>query len=596
MCQYTITGIVCLQVMDGTMEYDAFASPGSNVSDDEGAWSGDDADDCVCVECNEVFQLSAKGCSFFRRLCTPCHAEYKRKINEDAISSEDEDFTFTPSVAGDGDNNNNNVDDVVNTDKISEFSDPTTVIGAAQETSKVGEMIINNGNQASSTDIDIEQNEDKRNDESVKEDEGVGKEEERNSRGCSGQVWSEEIMSAFLSKDISFQLDIAGFPQCFVLKKHKMDPPGTVLRFYADLELVDRCKPLYHYIVLSAHFNSSKKSLVLARSIVVHNKTHAKYVVLAIFRTKCIKPRYDPILMDVTTLDVFRLTGMANFRKDYTYQPDEPVDNKFTADKLVEWVVANGLVHDANIHPNKNEDGTTQGDDSWKSGYAENIFNTSQQRRSQRAPQPVLRDDPPVVHTSKNKGRKKKSALSETEHEPKKKTRRGKSKKKKERSCQEVPANDVDDFDHSVVVEIEDDTDEPDEATDNAVLETQMNQLELQLKERKAMKVKIFKLKQELQALDNVESDVMEDSKPMPNQGSILDMPAPLKRNAAQMEGNSSSPIKTKRPSRGLNYAQMMVVQNQATRIADSHHRLREAELQNALYENMIMNGANIKF
>ena len=572
------------------MEYDAFASPGSNVSDDEGAWSGDDAD-CVCVECNEVFQLNAKGCSFFRRLCTSCHAVYKRKINEDGISSEDENFTFTPAVTGDGDNNN--VDDVVNTDQISESSaDPTTVIGA-QETSKVGEMVINNGNQASSTDIDIEKNEDEKNEESVKEAEG--KEEERNSRGCSGQVWSEEIMSAFLSKDISFQLDIAGFPQCFVMKKHKMDPPGTVLRFYADLELVDRCKPLYHYIALSAHFNSSKKSLVLARSIVVHSKTHAKYVVLAIFRTKCIKPRYDPILMDVTTLDVFRLTGMANFKKDYTYKPDEPVDNKLTADKLVEWVVENGLVHDANIHPNKNEDGTTQGDDSWKSGYVENIFDTSQQRRSQRAPQPVLRDDPPAVHTSKSKGRKRRGAQSETvHHEPKKKTRRGKSKKKKERSCQEVPANDVDDFDHSVVVEIEDDTVEHDEATDNVVLETQICQLELQLKERKAMKDKIFKLKQELQALDNVESDEMEDSKPLPNQASILDMPAPLKRTAAQMEGNPSSSIMTKRSSRGLNYAQMMVVQNQATRIADSHHRLREAELQNALYENMIMNGGNI--
>ena len=578
--------------MDSILEYDAFASPGSNVSDDEDAWSGDDAD-CVCVECNGVFQLSAKGCSLFRRLCTSCHAEHKRKINEDAVSSEDEDFVTTPLVAG---------DNVVNTDSISGSSDQTTVIRAAQETSKYGEMVINNGNQASSTDINIEQNEEKMNeDTAMVEDEG--KEEKRLCRGDSGQVWSEEIMSAFLSKDISFQLDIAGFSQCFVMKKYKMDPPGTVLRFYADLELVDRCKPLYHYIVLSAHFNSSKKSLVLARSIVVHNKTHAKYVVLAIFRTKCIKPRYDPILMDVTTLTVFRLTGMANFRKDYTYTPDEPVDNKLTADRLVEWVIENGLVHDANIRPNKNEDGSTHGDDSWKSGYAENIFDSSLQRRSQRAPQPVLRDDPPAVQTSKRKGSKKKGAQSETEHEPKKKTRRGNKNKKKERCCQEVSTKDVDDF-ASVVVEIEDDADEPDEATENAVLKTQIKQLESQLKERKVMKDKIFKLKLQLQALDNIESDETEDDKPLPNQASqrnessssLLDMPAPFKRNAAQMEGNPSPPIMRKRSSRGLNYAQMMVVQNQATRIADSHHRLRDAELQNVFYENMIMNGVNFKF
>ena len=574
------------------MEYDAFASPGSNVSDDESAWSGDDAD-CVCVKCNKVFQLSAKGCSLFRRLCTSCHAEHKKNINEDAISSDDEDFASTTLVTG---------DTVVDTDSIDGSSDPTTVIGDDQETSKDKELVINNDNAASSTDIEIEQNDYDRNEETETVMEDEGKVEERVSGGGGGEVWSEEIMSAFLSKDISIQLDIAGFPQCFVMKKHKMDPPGTVLRFYADLELVDRCKPLYNYIVLSAHFNSSRKTLALARSIVVHNKTHAKYVVLAIFRTKCINPRYDPILMDVTTLAVFRLTGMANFRKDYTYKPDEPVDNKLSADVLVEWVDKNGLVHDPRIRPNKNEDGTTQEDNSWKSSY---IDLSQHQRRSQRAPQPILHDDPPAVLTSKSKGRKKKGGQSETEVEPKKKTRRGKSNNKKKRSCQEVPTCDVDGFDN-VVVEIEDDMDELDGATDNALLATQMKQLELQLKEKQAMKVKIFKLKQELQALNNTNSDDMEDNKPalpiQESQGSEPSSsfqhipPAPLKRNATQMEeGNPSPPIMPKRTSRGLNYAQMMVVQNQATRIADSHHRLREAELRNAFYENMIMNGVNFK-
>jgi hypothetical protein len=86
-------------------------------------------------------------------------------------------------------------------------------------------------------------------------------------------IWPAEVMRAFTSKEVSFDLEICSIPQCFVWKKFSMDSPNAQVKLYIDLEIIDKAPLLYDYLLLSAHFNKSTQQLVLARSIIVHKSS-----------------------------------------------------------------------------------------------------------------------------------------------------------------------------------------------------------------------------------------------------------------------------------------------------------------------------------
>jgi hypothetical protein len=105
------------------------------------------------------------------------------------------------------------------------------------------------------------------------------------------------------SKEVTLQVEVGGIMQCFVKKVFKTDSTSTPLKLYVDLELQDKLKcSLYdYYVLLSAHFNKTSKQLTYSRSV-VENSHEKKFIVMCILRTKCSKPRYDIVLMDVSSI------------------------------------------------------------------------------------------------------------------------------------------------------------------------------------------------------------------------------------------------------------------------------------------------------
>ena len=125
---------------------------------------------------------------------------------------------------------------------------------------------------------------------------GNGDPPEENDHNAGALEWPPpDVMRGFASKEISFDVFIGGIWQTYVRKKFDMDLLNSPVHLYVDLEILDKSDKLFNYMLLSAHFNSKTKTLALSRAMVRNVTTQAKYIVLAILRTKCNKPRYDPL-------------------------------------------------------------------------------------------------------------------------------------------------------------------------------------------------------------------------------------------------------------------------------------------------------------
>jgi hypothetical protein len=170
-------------------------------------------------------------------------------------------------------------------------------------------------------------------------------------------AWDEAIIAAFMSKEVAFQLEIGGIPQCFVRKQFRMDSNRTVIHCFVDLEVQDKTPPLYHYNVLSAHFNSTLKTLCLSQSVVKHVDNQAKYIVLAILRSKCTGPKYEAVLMDLVQEETIFRIPLTRLRQEYEYFITEAIHHDTCEKAFQKWVVEKGLVWDK-TRPNKLENGS----------------------------------------------------------------------------------------------------------------------------------------------------------------------------------------------------------------------------------------------
>lgn len=382
-------------------------------------------------------------------------------------------------------------------------------------------------------------------------------------------MWPHRVMSAFLSKEESLPMEIGGISQCFVRKKFKMDPISSVVKCYIDVEVIDKSPPLYNYTILSAHCNSSLKTLVLARAIVKLANSRKKFVVLAVLRTKCTSPRYDVVLMDVVnTKEIFRVP-LSKFKKDYVYCIEENFDYAFCSDAFQKWLFNNKLVWDK-TKPNKLEDGTPD-HTTWNPKH---IGRPQRRSSSQLLPAPrVITNKKKKTTTAPNKDTTKKS--------------RG-LKRKKRNVVVEHAENDRDDSDVEVLGGIEsadeeEDDDQKAEASKIMLLKEKIRakkkaNLELQKQKRIKLEADLLKLQQQ-------DEDDEEDK----HIGILY----------PSTDINSS---KSKRKEKVIDHApissrdftvQAQIIQNQAIRISDSYYARRNAELQLALLENIAMHGFN---
>jgi hypothetical protein len=153
------------------------------------------------------------------------------------------------------------------------------------------------------------------------------------------------FIESFVSDERSIELLLGGVSQVNVKKAFKMDS-CDVVRLYLDLEMVDKIPLLYNYFILSAHFNKSIKQLYYSK-VIVKNGSGLKFLVGCFLRTKCIKPRYDAILIPVTSPDrPFRVQTLTSFKKQYTYIPDEDIGEgatEYITNTLITFFKAQGM-------------------------------------------------------------------------------------------------------------------------------------------------------------------------------------------------------------------------------------------------------------
>ncbi len=126
---------------------------------------------------------------------------------------------------------------------------------------------------------------------------------------------------------------VGGNPICYVQVKYDMDPTSSCKHFYVNADMQDSIsEPLYHYVILSATFNSTLKHVFYTGSVVEH-ESGLRYVVLALLRTKCAAPRIDVVIQKLATGEVFLLGNIAEFRRDYKFLPEVKVtlDREYTA-------------------------------------------------------------------------------------------------------------------------------------------------------------------------------------------------------------------------------------------------------------------------
>ena len=102
-------------------------------------------------------------------------------------------------------------------------------------------------------------------------------------------------------------------------EKFPSDSSKQVIRTYIDLEMIDKLPLLYNYFVISAHFNKSTKVLCYTKVTVI-DKVGTKFLVACLLRTKCVKPRYDVVLIPMSqTAPPFRVVGLSKFKESYKY-------------------------------------------------------------------------------------------------------------------------------------------------------------------------------------------------------------------------------------------------------------------------------------
>jgi hypothetical protein len=391
------------------------------------------------------------------------------------------------------------------------------------------------------------------------------------------------MLAPFMSADVSFEVELGKIAQVFVRKKFKMDPSGSVLQLYVDLEKADKLDEVYEYIVLSAHFNRSTKQLVYSQSVVKH-KSGALYVVLCVLRTKCIKPRYDVVVYRISDGLVFRLVGLTQFRKDYVYDPNQSFDPEACFEALKNFFAENEMFWDRLI-PNKLETGAPDFD-TWDPSMGKATLPTSGRGRG------VSKDSPAVSGGKGAGGGKGGSGGNKTL--PVRRGNRGGAGGRGSRGKKRKVIYDLASEDEEYASEVSDDEEEI--------------MLKAQIKEKKKKQAKLAKLREQLAGLaDNDVADEVNvaDNKDVLPSGQVLSLASktPAKNPsvfavatpstamtpaamtpAVMTTAVAATPASSTPP---LTMLQMQIIQDQTKRLEHTHN----LELKNQLYENLILSG-----
>lgn len=414
--------------------YDAFHS--SDYSD------SDVDEECVCSQCESVFRSVDKGCSVWRSLCKQCHEKFKTIVLSPKEREEPEgDYSSSES-------------------ELEEDKEETVTAPEAAGSDTEGDQSVNNDE----TNVPS------------------------NPVTLTASEWPADVWRAFNSNEVSLELNIYGIPECYVRKKYSNDAEGTTVHTYIDLELTDKAPLLFDYVYISAHFNKSKKTLALSRSIVTHMISGAKYILLTLLRSKCPTGKYSAVLMDVVSRETFRVV-LGALRNDYVFVTEGMIDKQGAEDRLIEWVQEKGLVWDR-TRANKTIEGRPD-HESWAPGRPVR----------QAAIVAVSKKDPPPAPAVQQPPAKKKRQPA------KKRGSRGGNANKKRKSTTTVAAQSAQDLTSDDVCDDEDNSNFIDSFDFNAEA-LRIAELESHVAKKEAMLEKRRKLEKHLNELTKEENSL----------------------------------------------------------------------------------------
>jgi hypothetical protein len=175
-------------------------------------------------------------------------------------------------------------------------------------------------------------------DENIDEDENERNNEDKD--GVNASVGENELdvnslafLGQFFSDETSVSRKVGGEDQLYTQKKFHHGPH----RCFLDLEVRSENSLMLNYYLLSALVIEKPRRVFYSRCWIEHKKYKKRYILLAVFRTKCLHIRYEFLLYDPESGSVFLMCGVAKMEL-YVWLPEVELDHAHAKELLKRFI------------------------------------------------------------------------------------------------------------------------------------------------------------------------------------------------------------------------------------------------------------------
>ncbi len=152
--------------------------------------------------------------------------------------------------------------------------------------------------------------------------------------GDGSGLWDVDVnalafLGQFFSDETSISRNVGGEDQLYTQKKFHHGPH----RCFLDLEVRSNIPLMLNYYLLSAVATEKPRTVYYSRCWIERRKSKKRYIVLAVFRSKCLHVRYEFLLYDPENDTVFLLCGISKVA-NYVWLPDVELDHAHAKEQL----------------------------------------------------------------------------------------------------------------------------------------------------------------------------------------------------------------------------------------------------------------------
>ena len=159
-------------------------------------------------------------------------------------------------------------------------------------------------------------------------------ESERDGDGSIGDDFNAlAFFAQFFSDETSITRNVGGEDQLYTQKKFHHGPH----RCFLDLEVRSNVPLMLNYYLLSAVATEKEKIVYYSRCWIEHRNSKKRYIVLAVFRSKCLHIRYEFLLYDPDNDTIFLLCEISKV-VSYVWLPDVELDHAHAKEQLKRYI------------------------------------------------------------------------------------------------------------------------------------------------------------------------------------------------------------------------------------------------------------------